>query len=121
MQLGRDLGGLADAAAVPLVSPAAAVAAAALDQQAAGEEDGAGGPHLLPQVDRVVAGGAAVSLDVVVEAVEVNWIRGGDRRLEGLSLTARPRYCRSELRFLAAAHLKTPNWLITERHRRRSI
>lgn len=66
--------GLADAAAVPSVRRAAAVAAAALDQQAAGEEDGVGGPQLLPQVDRVVVGGAAVSLDVVVEAVEVNWI-----------------------------------------------
>lgn len=72
VQLGCGLGGLADAAAVPSVRPAAAVAAAALDQQAAGEEDGVGGPQLLPQVDRVVAGGAAVSLDVVVEAVEVN-------------------------------------------------
>lgn len=76
VQLGRGLGGLADAAAAPLICAAVAVAAAALDQQAAGEVDGLGGLQLLPQVDRVVAGGAAVSLDVVVEAVEVNWIKG---------------------------------------------
>lgn len=95
VHLGRGLCGLADAAGVPLVGPAAAVAAAALDQQAAGEEDGAGGAQLLPQVDRVVAGGAAVPLDVVVETVEVNWIGRGDREQGDESATGNTLHFRS--------------------------
>lgn len=81
MELERRLGGLAGAAGVPAVCSAAAVAATPLDQQAAGEEDGIGGPQLLPQVDGVVARSAAVALDVVVEAVQINWAvgKGGER------------------------------------------
>lgn len=81
MQLERRLGGLAGATGVPPVCSAAAVAATPLDQQAAGEEDGVGGPQLLPQVDGVVARSAAVALDVVVEAVQINWAvgRGSER------------------------------------------
>lgn len=72
VQFERGLGGLAGAAAVPVVGAAAAVASAAFDQQAAREEDGVGGPQLLTQVHRVVARGAAVPLDVVVQTVQVD-------------------------------------------------
>lgn len=116
----RDLGGpvgLADAAGVPSLRPAAAVAAAALDQQAAGEEDGAGGGQLLPQVGRVVAGGAAVSLDVVVEAVEFTWIGGPQGGAASDML-----HSRLWIHFSAvAAHLKTQDRLRSIPSHTRSI
>lgn len=84
----------------------------------------------------MVAGGAAVSLDVVVEAVEVNCIRSergrGESavtcRISGFSevfflLLCNLRYRRGSSLFLVATHLKTPNFLITgpQRRRERSI
>lgn len=73
MQFERRLGGLTAAAAVPVIGSTATVSSAAFDQQTSGEEDGAGDPQLLAQVDGVVARGAAVPLDVVIQAVQVNW------------------------------------------------
>lgn len=73
MQFECRLGGLTGAAVVPVVRPAAAVAAAAFDQQTSREEDGVGGPQLLSQVYGVVARSAAVPLDVIIETVQINW------------------------------------------------
>lgn len=58
---------------VPVVCPTATVASAAFHQQAPWEEDGVGGSQLLAQVYRVVARGTAVSLDVIIETVQINW------------------------------------------------
>lgn len=72
MQFGCRFGGLTRAVKLPAFAPAAAVSSAAFHQQTSGEEDGVGDPQLLAQVHRVVAGSAAVSLDVVIETIQIN-------------------------------------------------
>ena len=80
MQFECRLGGLTGAAAVPVLSPAATVASTTFDQQTSREEDGVGGLQLLAQVHRVVARCTAVSLDVFIETVQINWIVSEKKR-----------------------------------------
>lgn len=71
MQLAGGLAGFTGAG-VPVFGAAGTVASTALHQQAAREEDGAGGHQLLPQVHREVPRRAAVALHVLVQTVQVN-------------------------------------------------
>lgn len=57
---------------LPVDSSAAAVSSAALYKQAARKEDHVGELQLFPQVDGVVPGSAAVTLDIIIEPVQVN-------------------------------------------------